>query len=156
MKIGSGRLAALLMASLPLLGAGPDPAHAQLLGPEFRVNTYTTGYQFWPAVAAGGAGGFVVVWIGSGQDGSGLAILGQRFDSAGLPAGSEFAVNTTTAGNQRRPAVAADGAGWGVYARTMTTSIFADGFETGDVCAWSGTVGGGTCPSPRASGPVPL
>ena len=47
------------------------------LGPEFRVNTYTTGYQSLPAVAADAAGNFVVVWQ-SYQDGRN-GIFGQRY-----------------------------------------------------------------------------
>jgi len=84
-------------------------------GGEFRVNTYTTGVQGSPAVAADGAGNFVVVWHSAAQDGSGYGIFGQRYDSAGTPRGGcnagEFRVNTTTASNQTHPAVAADGAG---------------------------------------------
>jgi hypothetical protein len=74
------------------------------VGSEFQVNTYTTSYQTQPAVAGDGAGGFVVVWssasVASGQDGDGYGIFGQRFDSGGAPAGSEFQVNTYTTGRQ--------------------------------------------------------
>jgi len=61
---------------------------------EFRVNSYTTGYQAGFAVASDADGDFVVVWGSVGQrDGSGSAVLGQRygdiifkdgFDSGGL------------------------------------------------------------------------
>jgi hypothetical protein len=48
------------------------------LGPEFRVNTYTTYNQYVSSVAADSSGRFVVVWQ-SPQDGSGYGIFGQRF-----------------------------------------------------------------------------
>ena len=44
---------------------------------DFRVNTYTTGYQFFPTVGAGGPGDFIVAWD-SESDGS-LGMFGQRF-----------------------------------------------------------------------------
>ena len=49
------------------------------LGGEFRVNTYTTGSQFFPAVAADSAGNFVVAWQDDTQDGSGFGVYGQRY-----------------------------------------------------------------------------
>ena len=79
------------------------------LGSEFRVNTYTTGFQEFPSVAADSTGNFVAVWH-SNQEGS-VGIVGQRFASSGAPLGSEFRVNTYTTGNQYFPSVAADSAG---------------------------------------------
>jgi hypothetical protein len=71
----------------------------------FRVNTYTTGGQSQPRVAADAAGDFVVVWGGaSGDDDAG--IHGQRFAASGAPLGGEFRVNTYTTGNQQVPGVA--------------------------------------------------
>jgi len=70
------------------------------LGTEFMVNTYTRNQQYLPRVAATEAGGFVVVWRSLGQDGQFAGAFGQRFDSGGSPAGTEFAVNTYTTGNQ--------------------------------------------------------
>ena len=49
------------------------------LGPEFRVNTYTTSFQRYPSVAAAGSGDFVVVWQSLDQDGSGEGIFGERY-----------------------------------------------------------------------------
>ena len=54
-------------------------ASATALGPEFRVNTYTSSSQFIPSVAADPSGSFVVVWHSLLQDGSGFGIFGQRF-----------------------------------------------------------------------------
>ena len=82
-----------------------------LTGPDFPVNSYTTGMQLRAAVAADGAGNFVVVWTSDSQDGSGTGIFGQRFDAAGARIGGEFQVNTYTTGEQDFPAVAMDAAG---------------------------------------------
>jgi hypothetical protein len=81
------------------------------LGGEFRVNTYTTGFQSYPSIAVDGAGNFVVVWDDYGQDGSGFGVHGQRYASTGAPDGSEFRVNTYTTDWQRYQQVAADGTG---------------------------------------------
>jgi hypothetical protein len=76
------------------------------------VNTYTTGHQATPAIAADGAGNFVVVWQSiDAQDGEDDGIFAQRYDTAGNALGGEFQVNTYTTNSQDDPAVAADGAG---------------------------------------------
>jgi hypothetical protein len=80
------------------------------LGPEFRVNTYTTGLQNAPAVASDSSGNFVVVWSNGSQDPSG-GISGQRYADTGEPVGQEFRVNTFTTNFQGQPAVASDAAG---------------------------------------------
>jgi hypothetical protein len=49
------------------------------VGPEFRVNAFTTGLQGYSSVAAGSAGNFVVVWQSYGQDGSSYGIYSQRY-----------------------------------------------------------------------------
>jgi hypothetical protein len=84
------------------------------LGGEFQVNTYTSGAQGYPAIAADSAGGFTVVWQGMGSsasDTSARSVHGQRYASDGAPLGVEFQVNTYTTGNQSTPVVAgaADG-----------------------------------------------
>jgi hypothetical protein len=84
---------------------------AQLIGPEFQVNSTTTNYQGHPAVASGSSGGFVVVWDSEEQDGSGRGTFGQRFNSAGAPTGVEFPINSYTPLAQGIPAVAATTAG---------------------------------------------
>jgi hypothetical protein len=81
------------------------------LGPEFRVNTFTTAAQRRPAVAADGAGNFVVVWMSADQDGSGYGVFGQRYSGAGLPLGPEFRASTFTSSDQEWPSVAADPTG---------------------------------------------
>jgi len=49
------------------------------IGDEFRVNTYTEGYQGNPSVTGLLDGSFVVTWTSDGQDGSGLGVYGQLF-----------------------------------------------------------------------------
>jgi hypothetical protein len=100
-------LALVLLAFIPR-AARPqgDP-----LGPEFRVNTFTTNDQRSPSVAADSGGNFVVVWDSNLQDGSGHGVFGQRYSAAGVPLGPEFRVNSFTTGSQGGPAVASDAAG---------------------------------------------
>jgi hypothetical protein len=62
---------------------------------EFRVNTYTTGYQSGSqysglGVARAPNGEFIVVW----DDSARTAVFGQRYDASGSPAGGEFQVTT--------------------------------------------------------------
>src|SRR5689334_4885969 len=78
------------------------------LAPEFQANSWTTNVQSAPSVAAGPAGGFVVVWpsYGGAADASSLSVQGQRYDGGGTPLGAQFQVNTYTTGFQSAPAVA--------------------------------------------------
>jgi hypothetical protein len=113
-------------------------------GGEFRVNTYTTFSQGQPEAAAFPAGGFVVVWEGSGQDGEGAGVFGQRYDSAGAAQGAEFRANAYTTGSQALPSVAADasggfvvvwddtgrdGAAFGVFGRRFVSQGLPEGDE---------------------------
>jgi hypothetical protein len=76
------------------------------LGPEIAVNTYTTGFEWYPAVAVQPDGGFLVVWESRAD------VYARRFDASGAPAGGEFRVNTYTTGGQGgRTRVAADAQG---------------------------------------------
>jgi len=81
------------------------------VGAEFQVNTYTTGPQLFPAVAADADGDFVVIWESYSQDGSHQGVFGRRYTSAGATVGAEFQVNTYTTGIQGSPAVVADADG---------------------------------------------
>lgn len=85
---------------------------ADLAHGEFRVNTYTDGYQRVPvvanlAVANLADGGFAVTWHASGQDGDGTGIYAQRYDESGTPVGNEIQVNPHTDNFQSDPSVAA-------------------------------------------------
>ncbi len=103
------------------LGSGP-----------FKVNVYDPGWQEEGAVAVLPSGRFAVAWSSvprydgcsmspnctppprpAPQDGSAAGTYGRLFDAAGADVGGgEFRINATTAGDQLRPAVAADGSGF--------------------------------------------
>ncbi|GAI58892.1 unnamed protein product, partial [marine sediment metagenome] len=108
---------------------------------EFRVNSYTTSFQRDVDIAMDAAGSFVVVWDSYGQDGDSGGIFGQRFGADGNSIGSEFQINTGTAGNQKVPAVAMnavgnfvvtwqskDGNDWDIFAQRFD----ANGLPLGD------------------------
>ena len=108
------------------------------LGPEFPVNTYTTGDQLAPQVATDAGGNFVVVWQSAAQDGAASGVFGQRFNNAGTAVGSEFPVNSYTTGDQRIPAVAMDAAGdfvvvWRGAGPTSADGVFARRFNSAGV-----------------------
>ncbi len=106
-------------------------ADATPLGAEFRVNAWTAGDQHSPAIGlSDSSGNFVVAWTSVGQDGSGAGIYARKYDSTGAALTDEFQINSTTAGDQSSPDVAADsfddfvfvwqsqdqdGSGWGIY-----------------------------------------
>ena len=81
---------------------------------EFQVNTYTTSYQYDPAVAMDADGDFVVVWesVGSsGTDSDSYSIQAQRYNSSGVAQGGQFQVNTYTTSQQVDATVAMDADG---------------------------------------------
>ncbi len=103
-------------------------------GPEFAVNTYSSGNQFRSDVARTAGGGFVVVWTSYLQEGPDDGVFGQVFDASGNPVGAEFQVNTYTTGHQGRPTVATAPSGdfvvvWASYAFAL--GIGQDGSAAG-------------------------
>ena len=123
---------------------------ASAVGNEQLVNTTTAGDQATNNSGQGGSvacdsnGNYVVVWSSANQDGSGSGIYAQIFNSAGQAIGSEFQVNTTTAGDQTNATVAMDstgdfvvtwtsagqdGSGTGVYAQLYNSAGVAQGSE---------------------------
>jgi hypothetical protein len=126
-------------------------------GSEFRVNTFTTGNQRFAAVAMDRDGDFVVTWTSGGpysltQDGSNYGIFAQRYSSAGLPAGSEFQVNSDTVGSQSDSAIAMDANGNFVITWAGTSGILAQqyersGIKKGAELQINPAVGGGSQPS---------
>lgn len=128
------------------------------VGTQFLVNRLTSGRQTNPDITAVAGDDFVVTWesenVGNG-DASGRSIQGQLFNSSGNPLGRQFLVNTYTDSSQSRSAVTGMAGGefvvtWGsIYATNDTYNsvqgqrfvppLFADGFESGDVSAWSAT-----------------
>ena len=57
-------------------------ADGSRIGSEFQVNSYTTGDQRWPEVAAGNAGDFIVSWNSFGHGGSGYSLSARRVRSS--------------------------------------------------------------------------
>lgn len=105
------------------------------VGDEFRVNTYTAGYQGGASIARLVDGGFVVAWSSFGQDGSDYGVYSQIYSDEGVPIGSEFRVNTYTQGNQFDPIICSldngafvvvwtswgqDGSAYGVYGQVFS------------------------------------
>ena len=87
------------------------------VGGEFQVNTFTDDYQAYPSVAMDADGAFVVAWESQDptgdddQDGDGIGVFAQLFDSSGLPVDGELPVNSTTADDQGTPTAAMDADG---------------------------------------------
>ena len=78
-------------------------------GSEFLINSSTTAGQASPDIAALQNGGFVTVWhdfSATVGDTSGSAIRGQIYNAFGERSGTEFLINTNTAGNELFPQVA--------------------------------------------------
>jgi hypothetical protein len=106
-------------------------------GIEFQVNTRVSTSQLSPVVAMDADGDFVVAWMSYDPDSiQSPGIYAQRYDSAGVPQGGEFRVNTTIAGTQASPSVAMDvdgdfvvswqsetqdGSSYGVYAQRFNS-----------------------------------
>ena len=76
-------------------------ASGNAVGTEFQINTHTSNEQRDVHLASLKDGSFVANWISYNQDGNIWGIFGQRFDSSGNTAGSEFRINTNTANNQQ-------------------------------------------------------
>ncbi|MBW4543721.1 MAG: tandem-95 repeat protein [Symplocastrum torsivum CPER-KK1] len=119
-------------------------AAGEVLGGEFKVNTYTSSTQRFSSVAMDADGDFVVTWTSSGQDGSGWGVYAQRYSAAGEALGQEFRVHTFTSGSQLYSTVAMDadgdfvitwssnaqdGSGYGVYAQRYNAAGEALGDE---------------------------
>ncbi len=101
------------------------------VGPNFQINTYTTGNQARPAVATGPSGNFFVVWM----DGVKLDAYGQHYDSSGRPSGGEFQINAAPLGIY--PNLTSDGAGnfvvvWQSPPETLGKRYDSSGLGLGD------------------------
>lgn len=76
-----------------------------------RANSYTPDVQVGSDIAMADDGSYVVVWESYGQDGDQWGVFGQRFNALGGRVGTEFQVNTLTAGSQQLAKVAMTGSG---------------------------------------------
>jgi hypothetical protein len=119
-------------------------AQIEPVGGEVLVAQEPAVFHRAPAVASGERGNFVVVWQRHAGGPEGWDVLARLYDRNGAPLGPEILVNTTTAGCQQAPAVAADiagnfvvvwqsegqnGSGWGVFGRRFTREGVALGGE---------------------------
>ena len=147
---GSPRVAAdpagnfiVVWQSGQLFGAGQDgdgtgvfaqryAAGGVPLGGEFQVNATTAGNQSAPAIAVHPDGSFVIVWEDAlfGQSGT---IRGQRFDTLGVPVGSEFPASTPASQAPGSPAVATTSNGfvvvWQSFQNVNGSEILARRFD---------------------------
>jgi hypothetical protein len=80
------------------------PATGQASSGEMRISP--PGLAASASIAPGSNGGFAVAW--EAADASGQGIFFRMFGKMAQPQGAEFRVNSTVAGLQRRPAIAAD------------------------------------------------
>jgi Ca2+-binding RTX toxin-like protein len=84
------------------------------VGQSFQINTTTAGDQFMAQAAVLPSGSIMVSWYdsGGGSAHTGVGdIKAQLLDPSGTKVGSEFTVNTATAGGQWLPQIAAFGSG---------------------------------------------
>lgn len=81
------------------------------LDAEFLVNEHTVDFQGAPCLAMDNLGNFVIAWQSWGPDGDGFGIFARRFDSTGVPLGSEFQVNAYFLHDQIQPAIAMESNG---------------------------------------------
>ncbi|MCB1153633.1 SUMF1/EgtB/PvdO family nonheme iron enzyme [bacterium] len=118
---------------------------------EITVHSALDGAQSKPTLAVAPDGRFVVAWT-STQDGTAGSIYAQRFNSSGVPQGSEFRVNNASfSGEQSYADVAIasngnfvvvwqsdgqDGSGWGVFGQRFHSS----GAAIGDIFQVNTTV----------------
>ena len=143
-------------------------------GEPFAVNTRPGGL---PSIGARAEGAFTIAWVGA--DGDHRGAFGQRFTAPGVRDGGEFRVNSYTTGYQGMPAIASqpdgrflvawtsgwpwiaddpgpvqDGHGMGVFGQVFRDALFADGFDSGGLGAWSSasTDGGDLAVQPRLDG----
>ncbi|MCU0431637.1 MAG: T9SS type A sorting domain-containing protein [Cytophagaceae bacterium] len=63
-------------------------------GAEFKINTFSIGYQITPAIAMDSDGDFVVTWASGEQDGSRYSVHAQRYSVAKAP--TDIALSATT------------------------------------------------------------
>ena len=108
-------------------------------GSEILVNTATDGYQYAAQITALNNGAFVITWAdasegvgGAAGDTSGRAIKAQAFEADGSRIGTEFLVNTATAGFQTEP-----------YIKTLSNGDFVIIWQDGQVYQFSGSLGVG-------------
>lgn len=125
------------------------------LGPEFQVNTDTTGAQYQAAAASDPSGGFVVVWLTDSEKAFPGRVRGQRFAADGTSLGSELHISGAATEDETEPAVAMDAGGnfvvvWGEYSNIFGQRVDSAGSLSGNPFQIDPT-GGDPATSPRIS-----
>ncbi|MEZ5715020.1 MAG: calcium-binding protein [Paracoccaceae bacterium] len=95
-------------------------------GTETQVNSFTADDQSLAQVAALEDGGWVVIWVSVGQEGSGSEVYQQVFEADGSPRGGEVRVNSTVENSQTNAGIEALADGgwvvtWQAYAPDYTS-----------------------------------
>ncbi len=103
----TSNVASVTLTVTPVNEAPTDVVFDSESTAERSLNTYGTGDQMDPAIAALPDGGFVAVWVSQGQDGDGYGIYGRRFDAASVAVGSEFLVTSEISDHETNPSVTA-------------------------------------------------
>ena len=75
------------------------------IGSELLVNTYVVGKIQSQSITSLSNGGFVVTWVGDGNDIPGSRIYAQIFNSSGAKVGSRLQVNTSTSNYSASPSI---------------------------------------------------
>ncbi len=122
---------------------------------ELQINTRTVGDQILPAVSTDEHDNILVAWQSEGgQDGSSSGIFARYLRPPRRPICPDFLVNVTTDDAQRNAAVAGGLRDFAVVwqtepaipppgnvaliqTRRVAAPVFIDGFESGDLSAWS-------------------
>jgi flagellin-like hook-associated protein FlgL len=115
------------------------------VGAEFRINSTTTGHQYYATATGLKNGDFVITWSSYGQDdASGHGIYGQRYEASGTVVGSEFKVNTNNSNDQHYSSITSlddggflvvwqsseqDGSGTGIYGQRYASNAETVGSE---------------------------
>ena len=99
-------------------------------GETFRISEEEDFIQEDPRVAVVSGGTFVIAWMEKERDGDGGGIFGRVFSAAGKPLSDDLQINTTTAGWQYQPAIAAAPGGpvvavWVSYGSDGSSRVFA-------------------------------
>ncbi|MBM3486122.1 MAG: hypothetical protein FJX67_05750 [Alphaproteobacteria bacterium] len=104
--------------------------------PEFQINTTTASNQTDPHLMLTATGGLVVTWESNGQDGSGTAVVAQRFNPNFTRNGGEIVANTFQTFFQENPASVATPSGfvtlWQTFGKESGTGIYAQEFASSD------------------------
>ena len=121
---GCGRTLITLVAFSGFVLGGAAIQAQVPVGSDFQVNSYTTGYQYEPAIAAAANGDFVVAWTSYEPPNDGYyGIQARRFASDGTAIAAEFQVNSYTTNAQVRADVATAPDGHFVVVWVSTGSV---------------------------------